>query len=321
MDNGIIQGRHFRIGTIHAPPYIIIEHTGRNISHVNGFVHQIVAWLAEKHQFTFEYVGPPDGAYGAFVNGSWNGMVGMVIAGEIDIIAASLSVTYPRSQVVDFTFAFSEDPTSILIPYPQLDSTISGIVKPFQYEFVDQTSGGRLVLGSCRLRQLVHQQSGVLSDGPEILARHHHRQKFGRKSRRPSDGVETHFSRIHTEATSGVLANLGAQLKAHPENQLPSLEHVEDVVYYQRKAFPHEETVLKVRIDNDFKVNKKCRLAIAKEPLFPDQHGFALHKGSALTDMFNYNWDYSITGEALSYLDRIAAQFRLSLYIPIRIRN
>ncbi len=43
-------------------------------------------------------------------------------------------MTYPRSQVVDFTFAFSEDPTSILIPYPQLDSTISGIVKPFQYE-------------------------------------------------------------------------------------------------------------------------------------------------------------------------------------------
>jgi hypothetical protein len=73
MDNEIIQGRHFRIGTIHvrnfgfpllndvtlcwflppqAPPYIIIEHTGRNISHVDGFVHQIVAWLAEKHQFT-----------------------------------------------------------------------------------------------------------------------------------------------------------------------------------------------------------------------------------------------------------------------------
>jgi hypothetical protein len=53
---------------------------------------------------------------------------------EIDIAAASLSVTYPRSLVVDFTFAFSEDPTSILIPYPRLDSTISGIIKPFQYE-------------------------------------------------------------------------------------------------------------------------------------------------------------------------------------------
>lgn len=50
------------------------------------------------------------------------------------MVAASLSVTYPRSFVVDFTFAFSEDPISILIPFPQLDSTISGIIKPFQYE-------------------------------------------------------------------------------------------------------------------------------------------------------------------------------------------
>lgn len=30
---------------------------------------------------SFEYVEPPDGAYGAFVNGSWNGLVRMVIAG------------------------------------------------------------------------------------------------------------------------------------------------------------------------------------------------------------------------------------------------
>jgi hypothetical protein len=45
------------------------------------------------------------------------------------------------------------------------------------------------------------------------------------------------------EVTSGVLAKLGAQLKAHPENQLPSLEQVEDVVYYQRKAFPFVNSV------------------------------------------------------------------------------
>ncbi|XP_046651122.1 glutamate receptor 1-like [Daphnia pulicaria] len=380
MDNEIIQGRHFRIGTIHAPPYIIIEHTGRNISHVNGFVHQIVSWLAEKHQFTFEYVGPPDGAYGAFVNGSWNGMVGMVIAGEIDIIAASLSVTYPRSQVVDFTFAFSEDPTSILIPYPQLDSTISGIVKPFQYEvwigIILSMFIVALVLGwISRFEWRIHRQSfhgergwlphfwflfRALANPNEVitfslstrlvvaawcliavvfvnsytssLVSYLMAPKFlpvitTVKSLAESRDVQitvlkhTSVESILFEATSGVLAKLGAHLKAHPENQLPSLEHVEDVVYYQRKAFPHEETVLKVRIDNDFKVNKKCRLAIAKEPLFPDQHGFALHKGSALTDMFNYNWDYSITGEALSYLDRIAAQFRLSLYVLIRIKN
>lgn len=44
---------------------------------------------------------------------------------------------------------------------------------------------------------------------------------------------------LDQEATTGALAKLGAHLRAHPENQLPSLEHVEDIVYNQRKAFPH----------------------------------------------------------------------------------
>jgi hypothetical protein len=58
----------------------------------------------------------------------------VVVFQEIDMVATALSVTYPRSKFVDFTFAFSDDPISLLIPYPRLDSTISGIVKPFQSE-------------------------------------------------------------------------------------------------------------------------------------------------------------------------------------------
>ncbi len=50
------------------------------------------------------------------------------------MVATALSVTYSRSLVVDFTVPFSHDPMALLIPYPQLDSTISGIVKPFQYD-------------------------------------------------------------------------------------------------------------------------------------------------------------------------------------------
>ena len=46
--------------------------------------------------------------------------------------ATDLSVTYSRSMVVDFAVPFSYDPIALLIPYPQLGSTISGIIKPFQ---------------------------------------------------------------------------------------------------------------------------------------------------------------------------------------------
>ncbi|KZS19973.1 Ionotropic receptor 10a [Daphnia magna] len=129
------KGHPLKIGIINIPPYVLVQYdAGGNISYVEGFVPEIISWMAEKYDFTFEYVEPPDGAFGAFINGSWNGLIGMVVRGEIAIVATALSVTYPRSLVVDYTYAFSDDPISLLIPFPQLDSTISGIIKPFQYE-------------------------------------------------------------------------------------------------------------------------------------------------------------------------------------------
>jgi hypothetical protein len=40
-------------------------------------------------------------------------------------------------------------------------------------------------------------------------------------------------------ATSGPLAKIGAQLRAHPQNRLTSLENIEDKVFYQMIAFAH----------------------------------------------------------------------------------
>ncbi|XP_057374504.2 glutamate receptor ionotropic, delta-2-like [Daphnia carinata] len=135
MQRTFFQGRQFKIGIINIPPYVLAQYdTGGNISYVDGFVPQMISWMAEKYDFTFKYVEPPDEAFGAFINGSWNGLIGMVVREEIEIVGTALSVTYPRSLVVDYTCAFSEDPISLLIPFPQLDSTISGIIKPFQYE-------------------------------------------------------------------------------------------------------------------------------------------------------------------------------------------
>lgn len=41
----------------------------------------IVLFCFEFFFLSFEYVEPRDGAYGAFVNASWNGLVGMLIQG------------------------------------------------------------------------------------------------------------------------------------------------------------------------------------------------------------------------------------------------
>ena len=60
--------------------------------------------------------------------------MGLIILKEAQIAAVDLSITYSRSLVVEFTMPFSHDPLVLMIPYPELDSTISGIVKPFQCE-------------------------------------------------------------------------------------------------------------------------------------------------------------------------------------------
>lgn len=45
-----------------------------------------------------------------------------------------MSITYARSQVVDFTLAYAYDPAALLVPYPQLASTITGLIRPYKYE-------------------------------------------------------------------------------------------------------------------------------------------------------------------------------------------
>jgi len=49
-------------------------------------------------------------------------------------VAAGFTVTYDRFMVMDFSVQFYNDPVSLLIPYPTIDSAINGIVRPFQYD-------------------------------------------------------------------------------------------------------------------------------------------------------------------------------------------
>jgi hypothetical protein len=46
--------------------------------------------------------------------------------------------------------------------------------------------------------------------------------------------------RLQQAATSGPLAKIGDQLRAHPEDRLmTTLENIEDKAFYQGKAFAH----------------------------------------------------------------------------------
>lgn len=89
-------------------------------------------------------------------NGSWNGMIGLILEKvkitilkysvpfshcnlfdqSVDIAVGVFSVTHSRSQVVDFSVGFQEEPATILIPPPAEESRLLVCKKPFQFEVI-----------------------------------------------------------------------------------------------------------------------------------------------------------------------------------------
>ncbi|XP_052069248.1 probable glutamate receptor [Mytilus californianus] len=71
--------------------------------------------MAKRFNFSYKVVHPPDGQYGGpKEDGSWTGMVGMIMRGEIDIAAAPFTITSIRESVIDFTVPIMEDGVGIL---------------------------------------------------------------------------------------------------------------------------------------------------------------------------------------------------------------
>ncbi|XP_012934736.1 glutamate receptor ionotropic, delta-1, partial [Aplysia californica] len=82
----------------------------------------------------YEIVEPPDRLWGApESNGSWNGIVGMVMRGEIEFGVGPLTITGVRQSVIDFTSPYTEDGIGILTKRPDLDSeAMFRLFKPLQ---------------------------------------------------------------------------------------------------------------------------------------------------------------------------------------------
>ncbi len=77
-----------------------------------------------------------DGKYGAENpdTGEWNGLIGEILRGETDLVAAPVSIIASREKVVDFTAPFLADGTGILMKKPSGDEDrFIRVFKPFEY--------------------------------------------------------------------------------------------------------------------------------------------------------------------------------------------
>ena len=81
-----------------------------------------------------------DGFFGSVVNGTWNGMIGELVAGKADIAISALTSTSKRSTVVDFGNSFLQVSLGILVAANYADE-----MKLFNFNFVANVTGDLLL--------------------------------------------------------------------------------------------------------------------------------------------------------------------------------
>ncbi|XP_066953691.1 glutamate receptor U1-like [Macrobrachium rosenbergii] len=130
-----LYGKKLVVATIHRPPFAILEMSGNNIVGAKGFCYEMLNSMAQKFNFTYSLVPPYDGNWGGLMpNGSFNGLVGMVQRKVVDFALASITMTYIRERVIDFTHPFFEEPTAILIPPPKEQDNFLAFLNPFTWQ-------------------------------------------------------------------------------------------------------------------------------------------------------------------------------------------
>ncbi|XP_068212059.1 glutamate receptor U1-like [Palaemon carinicauda] len=130
-----LNGRELTIVTINRPPFVKLELSGKEVLGAEGFCYEMLDVMAHRYNFTYKLVLPYDGNWGAkMANGTFNGMVGMVHRHEVDMAIAGFTITYIRETVIDFTHAFYEEPTTILIPPPTEQNDFLAFLSPFSWQ-------------------------------------------------------------------------------------------------------------------------------------------------------------------------------------------
>ncbi|CAH8642577.1 unnamed protein product [Heterobilharzia americana] len=100
------------------PPFIvtgqIIE--GRELINATGFVIDILNELATRFNFNYRLFLPQNGTYGALnEKGEWDGVMGELVSGKVDMIAAGLTINPRRSNYVEFIGPIVEDTLGVLV--------------------------------------------------------------------------------------------------------------------------------------------------------------------------------------------------------------
>ncbi|XP_064635760.1 glutamate receptor ionotropic, kainate 3-like [Lineus longissimus] len=113
-----------------------------------GFCVDILDELAKQYNFSYKMVESIDGKWGApNEDGSWNGLIGMVIRGEADMAIGPFTITHIRETVIDFTASYLQDGAGIIMKRPEDESKEFRMFRPFHWTIWSAIAGAVLMTG------------------------------------------------------------------------------------------------------------------------------------------------------------------------------
>ena len=98
-----LRGVELRTGYIEYKPYLFIP--GDDHANMYGFDLDLNNELRRRLNFTSKRVYASDGNFGKIVgtNGEWNGIIGLILDGSVDLSMSLLGPSVERAEVIDFT--------------------------------------------------------------------------------------------------------------------------------------------------------------------------------------------------------------------------
>lgn len=114
-----MEGMEIKAATVNYPMLheLIYEENGKSIIGGKGFFIDPLNILSKELNFSVKYMSSIDGQWGAMdINGTWNGLIGMLVRGQADMAAAGLSQTIERTKVTTFGRAFELEEFTLMSP-------------------------------------------------------------------------------------------------------------------------------------------------------------------------------------------------------------
>lgn len=100
-----------------------------------GYEMELLGIVGTKLNLSFTFIIPSDNQFGAFINGSWNGIVGQLMNGLTNVSCKLLTYTETRNTAVDFSYPIKYAKQGFLIRNPGAEASEIEFTKVVNWQF------------------------------------------------------------------------------------------------------------------------------------------------------------------------------------------